>query len=184
MRPLARNVDFYGFLPSHSKDKALESSLHFANAVFLLQGEQKSYGRPTVFATAKDDAGSQRLDRGTVVWGKDDDKVAELLGSAVGYVVVFTKQKLGSKAQAQVDKLKKAGRVVYELSAIKEPHRLYASGSGHVLQSWGVVDGKKAFVEVVVKPSEKPKKKTKKSQPKPVEQAPESVVSNAAEGQE
>jgi hypothetical protein len=167
MQPLARNVDFYGFLPTHSTDKTVQSSLHFANAVFLLQGKAKSYGRPSVYATENDEAGSVLLDKGTVVWGKDDSKVAELLSKAIGFVVVFTKEQLGAKAQAQVNALKSVGKTVYELSAITTPHRLYSSASGHVLQSWGVVDGKKAFTEVVavpVKPVEK--KRNKKKQPR------------------
>ena len=45
MQPLARNVDFYGFLPKNSQDKVVQSSLHFANAVFIMDGKVQKYGR-------------------------------------------------------------------------------------------------------------------------------------------
>ncbi len=168
MQPLARNVDFYGFLPKNSQDKVVQSSLHFANAVFIMDGKVQKYGRPDVFATQGDEAGCEKIVGGTVVWGKDDSKVANLLVDSKGFVVVFTKGQPGQKSNEAIQKIKQSGRVVFELSDLSVPHRLYKDGARFVLESFGNVDGQRCFSEVVVpeqqksKPKQKSKAKAKK----------------------
>ena len=144
MLPLARNQDFYEFLPCNNSEKTLRDSLHYANTTFLLSGKPQKYGRTDV-VSAQGDVDSFRIPGGTVVWGHDDKKMAEEIVAAGGFVVVLSKKALGRKTKAAVDSLVRGGVKVFDLAQIKKPHRLVYVAGCPVMESYREVDGLKAF---------------------------------------
>lgn len=149
MLPLSRNQDFYGFLPCNNSEKTLNDSLHYANAVFLLSGKRRQYGRADV-ALAQGDAESRHIPGGTVVWGSDDKKMAAEIGTARGFLVVLSKQALGRRSKSAAKSLVRRGVEVFDLAQIKKPHRLVYVAGSPVMESYREVDGLKAFHPVPV----------------------------------